>query len=303
MKKSLLLLGLSGLLLTMGSGCFITPDSNSASQSQVYYENSDNDYNQAYQDGYDQAYQDGYDQAYQDGYNQAYQSGMMPPRHMRCGMSDNQFANLKQAVKSESFSDDKINVIQSAASSGNTFLVSQVIEIMNTMSFDDDKVAAATAMYPNVCDTNNWYLVYDALTFSSSKDTLRNKTEASGMNHQPAYNHQQSYNNQSHHPGMMPPPPRQCGMTSSQFSNFKQSVNSASFSDDKKQVIRSAASSNSFLVSQVIEIMKIMTFDDDKVDAAATLYPSVCDKNNWYLVYNELSFSSSKDTLRNKVGQ
>ena len=299
MRKVALLLGLSGLLLAVGSGCFITPDRNNASQSQTYYENNESNYNQAYQEGYNQAYQEGYNQAYEDGYNQSYQSGMMPPPPMRCGMSNNQFANFIQSVNSASFSDDKKQIIRSAAS-GNTFLVSQVIELMKTMSFDDDKVDAAVTLYPSVCDANNWYQVYDVLSFSSSKENLRNKTEASGMNHQQVYRQQPSYN-QYHHPGMVPG--YQCGMTDSQFTSFKQAVSSASFSDDKKQIIQSAAYNNSFLVSQVVEIMRIMSFDDDKVDAASTLYPSVCDKNNWYMVYNELSFSSSKDTLRNKVGQ
>ena len=95
---------------------------------------------------------------------------------------------------------------------------------------------------------------------------------------------------------------QQCGMTDSQFAYFEQSVKDAFFESARMELVQSAAASNSFTVSQVVRIMNIMDFERYKIEAAAIMYNSVCDYNNWYMVYSALTYSSSTEELNAKIG-
>jgi hypothetical protein len=80
------------------------------------------------------------------------------------------------AIQNEPFGDGKMAVMSSAIS-GRPFTASQAGRIMDAFTFDDDKVEAAAMLYPLVVDLQNWYTVYGHLTFSSSKDELRARTD------------------------------------------------------------------------------------------------------------------------------
>jgi len=90
-------------------------------------------------------------------------------------VSSSELARIESSIARESFSDDKLSVLRSAAS-GRRFTSAQVRSVMGQFSFSDDKVAAATMLFPHVVDQNNWYTVYGALTFSSDKADLRRRT-------------------------------------------------------------------------------------------------------------------------------
>ena len=95
---------------------------------------------------------------------------------------------------------------------------------------------------------------------------------------------------------------QQCGMSDSDFANFEQAVIDAFMESARMELVRAAVASNSFTVSQVIRIMNIMDFERYKIEAAAVMYNSVCDYNNWYMVYSALTYSSSTTELNNMIG-
>ena len=45
------------------------------------------------------------------------------------------------------------------------------------MAFDDARIEIAVLLAPRVVDGNRFYLTLDALQFSSSKDTLRQRVQ------------------------------------------------------------------------------------------------------------------------------
>ncbi len=92
-------------------------------------------------------------------------------------------------------------------------------------------------------------------------------------------------------------------MTDYQFSTFVSMVQNTTFSRDQLELIKSAANSNSFTVAQVMQTMNLMTFSREKMDVAASMYNSVCDYNNWYMVYSLLDFNSHIKELKARVGQ
>lgn len=90
-------------------------------------------------------------------------------------MEHGRFQQVISAMQAESFSDG-MNRILADASYGAFFSVAQVKQVMSLYSFDDDKVDAAVSMYPQVCDVDGWFTVYQVLTFDSSRDDLRART-------------------------------------------------------------------------------------------------------------------------------
>ena len=79
-------------------------------------------------------------------------------------------------------------------------------------------------------------------------------------------------------------------------------LESESFSDGRLSALRSLIPNRSFQVSQVITILDIFDFGDDKVSAAALLHPQIEDPENWILVYGALDFDSDRESLRRRKG-
>lgn len=74
-------------------------------------------------------------------------------------------------------------------------------------------------------------------------------------------------------------------------------IDNASFAQDKKGVIRTAAPYHYFMVDQVVRLASKFSFDNDKLDVIETLYPKIIDINKNYLLYNCFTFSDAKNKL------
>lgn len=86
-------------------------------------------------------------------------------------MAPDAFASAKNSISSKSFEDTKLSMAKQIASS-NCLSSSQVKEIMGLFSFEDSKLTFAKFAYGRVVDKNNYFMVNDAFTFSSSSDEL-----------------------------------------------------------------------------------------------------------------------------------
>jgi hypothetical protein len=90
--------------------------------------------------------------------------------------------------------------------------------------------------------------------------------------------------------------------TKTDFTNVLDSVENASFDSGKMQVLQDAAGSRWFTVAQVKTLVGRFAFSSYQVDAAALLHARTLDLENWFQVYDALTFSSSKSELRRRVG-
>ena len=91
-------------------------------------------------------------------------------------------------------------------------------------------------------------------------------------------------------------------ISSRELKKILSAMDSEAFSDGRLDILRSASNRRSFTVAQVKEIMEAFPFGDDKVKAAAMLFPQVTDTENWYTVYAALDFDSDRKALRVKTG-
>ncbi|MEL6348057.1 MAG: DUF4476 domain-containing protein [Myxococcota bacterium] len=78
---------------------------------------------------------------------------------------------LIMAINSESFSKDKLAVVQASAA-GNTFTVMQVSQLLPLFSFEDDKVKVVYALRSRIVDPQNGALLASQFTFSSDKEEV-----------------------------------------------------------------------------------------------------------------------------------
>jgi translation initiation factor 2 beta subunit (eIF-2beta)/eIF-5 len=91
------------------------------------------------------------------------------------GVSPGELLKIISILDSEAFSDGRLELLQSAIIQ-RRFLVSQVQKIMAVFPFGDDKVKAATMLFPRVNDTENWFTIYAELDFDSDRKALRSNT-------------------------------------------------------------------------------------------------------------------------------
>ena len=75
------------------------------------------------------------------------------------------------------------------------------------------------------------------------------------------------------------------------------SLNSASFSEDKLNVITSVAG-QSFTCAQVAQMIGTLSFDKDKIKAVQILKSGISDPQNYLVLEQQFSFSSDKEKIR-----
>jgi hypothetical protein len=86
------------------------------------------------------------------------------------GMPGADFAALKEAISEENFSEEKLGVLSTAISNGNTgFTCAQVGELIELYSFSDDKINALSLVKNHIVDRNNNFKILSKFTFSDDK--------------------------------------------------------------------------------------------------------------------------------------
>jgi len=75
------------------------------------------------------------------------------------------------------------------------------------------------------------------------------------------------------------------------------SINNASFAEDKMRIAKQFTKNNCLNVDQILSVMSLFSFEENKLDYAKYAYDFCVDKGNYFLVNDAFSFSSSKSAL------
>lgn len=102
-------------------------------------------------------------------------------------------------------------------------------------------------------------------------------------------------------PHYLPAPVGPFAMNPNDFGLLKQTLNNADFESTRLTIFKQALSYNYFTTGQVRELMSMFWFEGSKLEVAKLAYPKTVDQNNYYLVNNEFSFSSSVNELGNYI--
>jgi hypothetical protein len=89
-------------------------------------------------------------------------------------MSEQEFGRIRAALQREWWDDSRQRLLMDVARD-RLFSTRQVRQVMDLFTFGDAKVNVAAALYPRVVDPQDFYTLYDALTFSSEKEELRRR--------------------------------------------------------------------------------------------------------------------------------
>jgi len=92
-----------------------------------------------------------------------------PTTSSRKVMPETEFATLMGRISKESFSDDKLRVLRTAAKNFR-FNCNQIIRLIGAYTYSEDKLEALRISYPEVSDPQNNYKILDTFTYSSDKD-------------------------------------------------------------------------------------------------------------------------------------
>jgi len=93
------------------------------------------------------------------------------PAPMRSPMAEPAFQALMQAIDSESFPREKLRVLETG-SAGQLFLVGQLQQVLQRLSFASDQLKAARLLAPRIVDRENRFRLYESFTFAADKDQL-----------------------------------------------------------------------------------------------------------------------------------
>ena len=94
-----------------------------------------------------------------------------------------------------------------------------------------------------------------------------------------------------------------CEMDSSDFDELLSQLVSEDFSDDKKSVLQTAVKGNCFSIHQAKLLLMSFDFEDDRIEVAKMLYPTISDKSKLFKIYTVFEFSSSKDEFKEWVSE
>lgn len=88
-------------------------------------------------------------------------------------MSEQQFSSIVQTLRRE-YSDNSRLALARQIIDRNYFTAEQVKQMMHLFAFENYRLDIAKQAYHNTADQRNYFVVYDALNYSSSKEQLAN---------------------------------------------------------------------------------------------------------------------------------
>lgn len=86
-------------------------------------------------------------------------------------IADDTFNAFIETIRRESFDDSRMTIAKSIIDQ-NYFTSAQVRQLVTLFSFENNKVEIAKYMYGKTLDRKNYFVIYNAFTFSKSKEEL-----------------------------------------------------------------------------------------------------------------------------------
>ena len=85
------------------------------------------------------------------------------------------------------------------------------------------------------------------------------------------------------------------------FQTFYKEMKNEPFKDDRMKLLNAALAGSDFTSAQCLQLTKLYTFDDDRMEIMRIMYPRIVDKEAFFTVINTLTFSSSKEKMKDFI--
>ncbi|MFP9098632.1 DUF4476 domain-containing protein [Flavobacterium sp. RHBU_24] len=121
-----------------------------------------------------------------------------------------------------------------------------------------------------------------------------------GYNNNGGYgNNQGNYNNQNNN-GYNNGGCRNA-MNSTDFGDALETVRTAKFDDTKLSSAKEIIATNCMSTNQILSLVKLLTYEDNKLELAKYAYGYCVERNNYFKVVNAFTFESSKEELNDYI--
>jgi hypothetical protein len=192
---------------------------------------------------------------------------------------ESEFTKFAQQVAAKNLESDRM-VMLSRIARDYCFSVSQTMKLASLLESESNRLSFFKTVYNSVFDVKN--LPFGTQLFTQ----IPNKT---------AYTDFINSHGNSSGPAVLPPP---CTISANDFSQITETINKESINSTKvslaKQIIRSK---KCFTVKQVSEILRLIPFEDSRLELAKFSYDYTTDRENYYQLADVFSFSQSKEDL------
>ena len=85
------------------------------------------------------------------------------------------------------------------------------------------------------------------------------------------------------------------------FQTFYKEMKNEPFKDDRMKLLNAALAGSDFTSAQCLQLTKLSTFDDDRMEIMRIMYPRIVDKEAFFTVINTLTFGSSKEKMKDFI--
>ena len=85
------------------------------------------------------------------------------------------------------------------------------------------------------------------------------------------------------------------------FQTFYKEMKNEPFKDDRMELLNAALAGSDFTSAQCLQLTKLYTFDDDRMEIMKIMYPRIVDKEAFFTVINTLTFGSSKEKMKDFI--
>ena len=85
------------------------------------------------------------------------------------------------------------------------------------------------------------------------------------------------------------------------FQTFYKEMKNEPFKDDRMKLLNAALAGSDFTSVQCLQLTKLYTFDDDRMEIMKIMYPRIVDKEAFFTVINTLTFGSSKEKMKDFI--
>ena len=83
------------------------------------------------------------------------------------------------------------------------------------------------------------------------------------------------------------------------FQELYQKVKDKPFKDERLKILREAARQSDFTCDEIVQLMKIFNFDDERLEALVILEPTIIDRENADRIVDSMTFISGEEKAKN----
>lgn len=194
-------------------------------------------------------------------------------------MSQEAFSQAMRQLE-ELFSEKDKAKLAEGIIDNNYLLANQLNQLLEEINFEREKERLAQRAYAKVYDQSNFYQVYPVFAFQSTKDRLRTWVKEQPRNELDAY--------------FRPEP-----ISAANFEQAYEQLEEADFDTEQLPIAMDLVDNHYLYAAQVRDIILLLDFKTSEDKFAKYAYPKTYDQQNYTLVMEAMTFTSSKRSLSN----